>query len=141
MTLRLSDPSPHLWGENFPFWYLALARIASLFLMATGAYYWADLLGILGVSGLERGPWYEAGIRVSLSCSFLIASVGVWQLSFWGIVLWVLSSLAQSGALIWVEIFMPMQGLLSLLHILALILLLGTSGWLYVKASRNKQEA
>lgn len=139
MTLKLTDPSPQIWGEHLPFWFRAVARVASLFLMATGILYWADMLGIFGQSGLERGPWQEAGARVLLACSFLIASVGVWQLTFWGVVMWVLSAVAQTASITTVERFMPFDAILSIGHFVALILLAGVCGWIYFKAVRQTE--
>ena len=139
MTLKLTDPSPKIWGEHLPFWLTAVTRVASLFLMATGIFYWADMLGIFGQSGLERGPWQEAGARVLLACAFLIASVGVWQLTFWGIVMWVLSTLAQTASIMMVEEFVPFDAVLSVSHFIVLILLAGTCGWIYFKAARQNE--
>ena len=137
MTLRLTDPAPKIWGANLPFWFLALGRLASMFLMITGLVYWADLLGMFGESGLERGIWQEAAMRVILACSFLIASVGVWQLSFWGVVIWVLSAGVQGLAFVLLGDFARMQTTIGILHAIALLLLLSCSGWIYFRAKKQ----
>nr|WP_321444856.1 hypothetical protein [uncultured Cohaesibacter sp.] len=140
MTLKLTDPAPRILGENLPFWLTVATRIASLFLMATGILYWVDILGIMGESGLVRGPWQEAGVRVLLACSFLIASVGVWQLTFWGVVMWVLSATAQTASILLMDDFMPHQAFISIIHFIALILLAVACGWIYFKAIRPNEE-
>jgi len=141
MTLKLTDPAPKIWGEQLPFWFSAIARIASLFLMATGILYWVDMLGMLGESGLVRGPWQEAGARVLLACSFLIASVGVWQLTFWGVVMWVLSTTAQTASIVMIDKFMPYQAIISISHFAALVMLAAACGWIYFKALSPQEEA
>lgn len=139
MTLKLTDPSPQIWGENLPFWFRAAARFASLFLMTTGILYWADMLGIFGESGLLRGPWQESGSRVLLACTFLIASVGVWQLTFWGVVMWVLSSLMQTVAIGMIDAFIHFEPVVTISHFMALVLLAGCCGWIYFKATRQTE--
>ena len=139
MTLNLTDRAPQIWGEHLPLWFQAAARIASLFLMATGIVYWADMLGLFGTSGLIRGPWQDAGARVVLSCAFLIASVGVWQLTFWGVVMWVLSTMTQTASILMVDDFSPFETLLSFCHFLALLMLAAVCGWVYFKAARKRE--
>lgn len=139
MTLRLTDSSYHLWGENLPFWFVALARGASLFLMATGIFYWSDLLGVLGQSGLERGEWFVAGMRVVLACSFLIASLGIWLVAFWGVVMWTLSVIAQSLAVALLDAFVFFSGPLMLLHLLALVGLVIAAARIYFLARKQEQ--
>lgn len=136
MTLKLTDPAPKIWGENLPYWYRALARLGSIFLMLSGLYYWADILGVFGASGLERGDWQAAALRVVLSCSFLIASVGVWQLSFWGVVMWVLSVVVQATAFAMHDAFAMGQTLLGIAHLSALLALAGASSYIYLQARR-----
>lgn len=138
MTLRLTDSTHNIWGENLPYWSVALARIASLFLMATGIFYWSDLLGVFGPSGLERGEWIVAGLRVVLACSFLISSLGVWLVAFWGVVMWALSVIAQSVAIGLFEEFIVQSGPLMLLHLLALVGLVIAFARIYLQARRNE---
>ncbi len=137
MTLRLTDRSHQIWGENLPYWFIAMARVASLFLMAGGLVYWVDMLGIFGQSGLERGPWQEVAIRVILACSFLIAALGVWLLSFWGVVMWVLSSLAQIAAISTIEDFIAYSLVVLTLHLIALVGLVVCFGVIYAKSRKN----
>ncbi|PLW76723.1 hypothetical protein [Cohaesibacter celericrescens] len=139
MTLKLTDNAPNIWGENLPYWYIVLARIGSLFLMLSGLYYWVGILGVLGESGLETEVWQEAALRVILASSFLIAAVGVWQLTFWGVVMWVLSVITQTGAIMAFENFASQQVLISAVHLLGLIALVGTSGWIYMNASKQEE--
>ena len=141
MTLKLIDPSSHFMGENLPFWFVSLARVAGIFLMMTGLIYWLELLGVSGQSGLERELWYQAGMVVVLACSFLIASVGVWQVTFWGVVMWVLSSIAQTVAITLWDNFVVFQTILLTLHMIALVGLAASGGWIYVHAAQGKELA
>ena len=139
MTLRLTDTSPKIWGENLPFWFVVLARVASLLLMLSGLFYWVDILGVFGESGLERGDWQEAALRVILSCAFLIAAIGVWQLTFWGVVMWVLSAITQTLAIMLTENFAPLGQLITFAHMLGLIGLISVTGWVYYQATRQTE--
>ncbi|SNY93082.1 hypothetical protein SAMN04515647_3355 [Cohaesibacter sp. ES.047] len=140
MTLKLTDHAPQIWGENLPFWFVVLARLASLFLMITGLLYWVGLIGAFGVSSLEANDWRIAAMHVLLACSFLIASVGVWQLTFWGVVMWGLSAIAQTTAIIWFEDFVFQPAAVSFLHLLALVALAVSCGVIYMKARRHQAE-
>ncbi|WP_319484676.1 hypothetical protein [uncultured Cohaesibacter sp.] len=136
MTLRLTDASPKYWGDNLPFWLIVLARLGSLFLMLTGLFYWADILGVFGESGLERGMWVAPAARVLLACSFLIASVGVWQLSFWGVVMWALSAITQTLSIAIIDDFSAYATAITIVHLLALIILAACCGWLVYRSTR-----
>nr|WP_321457472.1 hypothetical protein [uncultured Cohaesibacter sp.] len=139
MTLRLTDTTPKYWGENLPFWLILLARVGSIFLMLSGLIYWVDILGVFGASGLERGTWLAPAARVVLACSFLIASVGVWQPSFWGVVMWVISAVLQALAISFIDDFIPFVVLITVLHLVGLLGLAGCSGWLAYRSSKQKE--
>lgn len=138
MTLRLNDPAHHIWGKDIPYWFLVLARTTSLALMLFGVAFWADLLGVFGTSGLERGEWFYAALRVVIACSFLIACLGVWLLSFWGVVMWVLSSLTVIAAIGFLPDFVSTPFYILLINVLGLIGLSAVSGWLYFKADSHE---
>ncbi|SFN68248.1 hypothetical protein SAMN04488056_101676 [Cohaesibacter marisflavi] len=139
MTLRLTDVSPKYWGENLPYWLIVLARVGSIALMLSGLFYWVDILGVFGESGLQRGIWLAPVGRVILACSFLIASVGVWQLAFWGVVMWVLSAVTQALAILLVEDFTLYSGLITIAHTLGLIALSICCAWLVYRSSRQQE--
>ena len=139
MTLKLTDHAPRIWGENLPFWFVALARVASLFLMITGLLYWSGLIGFWGESTLETHSWQVSSMHVLLACSFLIASIGVWQLTFWGVVMWVLSTICQTVAIIWFPTFTTTPSLISIPHLIALVALAVSCGVIYMKASRERE--
>lgn len=139
MTLRLTDASPKYWGENLPYWLIVMARIGSIVLMLTGLFYWVDILGVFGESGLQRGVWLAPVGRVFLACSFLIASVGVWQLAFWGVVMWVLSAVPQALAIMLIDEFTFDSGLLTIVHTIGLIALAICCGWLVYRTSKQRE--
>ncbi|WP_319531392.1 DUF6163 family protein [uncultured Cohaesibacter sp.] len=139
MTLKLTDHAPQIWGENLPLWFVVLARIASLFLMITGLLYWSGLIGFWGESTLETDLWQVASLHVLLACSFLIASIGVWQLTFWGVVMWVLSAICQTMAIIWFSSFTSMPAMITTPHLIALVALAVSCGVIYMKASRERE--
>ena len=139
MTLRLTDVSPKYWGENLPYWLIVLARVGSIALMLSGLFYWVDILGVFGESGLQRGIWLAPVGRVILACSFLIASVGVWQLAFWGVVMWVLSAVTQALAILLVENFTLYSGFITIAHTIGLIALSICCGWLVYRSSKQQE--
>ncbi|WP_319410330.1 hypothetical protein [uncultured Cohaesibacter sp.] len=139
MTLRLTDSSPKYWGDNVPFWMVVLARVGSLFLMCSGLFYWLDIFGMLGVSGLERGIWIAPAARVLLACSFLIASVGVWQLGFWGVVMWVLSAVTQTFAISFLDDFSRYEVLINIVHLVGLVALAVCCAWLVYQTSKKQE--
>ncbi|MCT4656777.1 MAG: hypothetical protein N4A65_13285 [Cohaesibacter sp.] len=137
-ALHLDTYSHHIWGDNLPLWFIALARFGSLVLMAAGLYYWVDILGLFGESGLQRGNWEQHSLRVILSCSFLIAALGVWFLSFWGVVVWVASAGIEIASIIRWDGFaiMPMPSIL--LQIVGLVALIGACGLVYRQAKQRE---
>lgn len=138
MTLRLTDSSHNIWGENLPYWFVVLARVASLFLMATGIFYWMDLLGVFGPSGLERDEGVVASMRVVLACGFLIASLGIWLIAFWGVVMWALSVIGQVIAIGLFENFVLQSGGVMLLHLVAMIGLVIAFARIYLQARKEE---
>ena len=139
MTLRLTETNPKYWGDNLPFWLIVLTRIGSLFLMVSGLFYWIDILGLLGESGLVRGGWIAPAGRVLLACSFLIASVGVWQLAFWGVVMWALSAVTQTLAIAMLDEFVFHQALVNIIHLLGLIAVAACCVWLVYRSSKQQE--
>ena len=139
MTLRLTETNPKYWGDNLPFWLIVLTRIGSLFLMVSGLFYWIDILGLLGESGLVRGVWIAPAGRVLLACSFLIASVGVWQLAFWGVVMWALSAVTQTLAIAMLDEFVFHQALVNIIHLLGLIAVAACCVWLVYRSSKQQE--
>ncbi|WP_316859622.1 hypothetical protein [uncultured Cohaesibacter sp.] len=137
MTLKLTDVHNNIWGENLPFWFVIVARSGSLFLMISGLFYCLDILGVMGPSGLERGPWAASASRVLLACSFLIACIGVWQLSFWGVVMWGLSAIMQTTAISLIDNFIAFESIVSLIHLVGLLGLAASTGWVYYKACQQ----
>lgn len=139
-ALNLDSYSKHIWSENLPFWFIALARFGSLCLMVAGLFYWADLLGARGESGLVRGNWEQQSLRVILACSFLIAALGLWLLAFWGVVVWVVTAIVEIAAIIRWEGFAiyPLPSIL--LQIAGLLILLLACLLVYHHARKKEQE-
>ncbi|MCV6575597.1 MAG: DUF6163 family protein [Cohaesibacter sp.] len=140
-ALHLDSYSNHVWSDNLPFWFIALARLGSLCLMAAGLYYWADLLGVMGESGLIRGNWEQQSLRVILACSFLIAALGLWLLAFWGVVVWSVSAMIEIAAIIRWDGFALYPLASILLQIAGLLLLLLSCALVYHLARKKDQNS
>ena len=118
-------------------WFL---RLMAMIAMISGLSYWAQLTG-LGAEGLPRFdelpvhwqvPWVM--LAILLPC----ASMGLWMLASWGVVLWVVASLMEIGVYgVWADSYVERPAVV-LGHIVALTVLAGILIALAIQHYRNR---
>lgn len=118
-------------------WFLRLMAIVA---MISGLSYWAQLTG-LGAEALPRFdelPLHWQMPWVVLALLLPCASMGLWMLASWGIVLWVVASLMEIGVYgFWADSYVSRPAVVFG-HIVALTVMAGILIALGVQHYRNR---
>lgn len=81
-------------ASNHGRWQLAMAwlmRLIAVAWFAKGILWWADILGFNGPALFEEKRIAAKAVAIGFATLDLVAAVGLWLLSAWGGVMWLLS--------------------------------------------------
>lgn len=79
-------------------WQNVYRRALAAILILLGLYHWAVIVGIAPAGEAATlaelsGPWQWA--TINLAVAYLVAAVGLWMLTSWGLVIWLYAALFQ----------------------------------------------
>ena len=87
----VAEPSSTDYSEGLRSRQQSLKRVLAVALIAVGLLQWAAIVGLMPIAHV---PFSEAGsawqwATVNLAAAYLVAAVGLWLLTSWGLVIWV----------------------------------------------------
>lgn len=133
-TQRTSSAVEHGFG--------AFARLMALVALASGLVYWAQLTGIHGDPALRfdlLSPHARA-LFGTLAVLMPAAALGLWLVTRWGVVVWVMALCGEVAAYgIWADMF-PARPWVAVLNTLALMALAGLAAAVLFGRYRAKSE-
>ncbi len=119
------------------------ARLMSLVALASGLVYWAQITGVYGAPELRfdlLSPHARA-LFGTLAVLMPAAALGLWLVTRWGVVVWVMALCGEVAAYgIWAEHF-PTRPWVAVLNTLALMALAGLAAAVLIGRYRARSEA
>ena len=118
------------------------ARLMAMIALASGLVYWAQITGIYGPAEL-RFDLLSAHARAlfgTLAVLMPAAALGLWLVTRWGVVVWVMALFGEVAAYgIWADLFPP-RPWVAALNTLALMALAGLAAAVLIGRYRAKSE-
>lgn len=116
------------------------ARLMALVALASGLVYWAQLTGIYGDPQLRFDLLSHHGRALFATLAVLMpaAALGLWLVTRWGVVVWVMALCGEVAAYgIWADLF-PARPWVAVLNTLALMALAGLAGAVLIARYRAR---
>lgn len=112
--------NPQSGGSTRSLFQIYVRVLAGLY-MLMGIDTWANIIGLWGTEGLLNLTVEQRVAHVFFAVGDLVAAVGLWLLSSWGVVVWMACALAEAS----LNIFLPKSFGFQLLPVLFNVLSIG----------------
>lgn len=104
--------------------YWIYLRFLAVICLGMGTCYWIRLVGIFPgeLWRIDHMPWQWQVLTGIFCVLYPIASLGLWMLSPWGIVLWIVAAMTETLAFTFYHSYFGYMPLIALLHCLLILL-------------------